>query len=297
MKWFTREFKIGLTGIIALVVLFLGINFLKGVQIFNVSDYYYITFTNAKGLTKSSPVYADGFDIGIVSDVTYDYNHPGQVVVEISVNGDVKIPHGTLARLDEGMLGGCTLNMIMGANPANCYLPGDTIVGDDNKGLMGSVEQVMPKVEDVLAHVDSLIVTLNKLANSPQLPQIMANAEEITANLNESSKQLNTILNKDVPQLTATLNRVGDNAEMMTANMASLDLQGTIDKVNSAMENVEQTTQKLQDTDNNIGLMLNDSSLYNNLNTSVNSATLLLRDLQKNPKRYVHFSVFGSKTK
>ena len=116
-----REIKIGLTGIVALVILFVGINFLKGVKLFDTSKSYYIVFKNAKGLTKSSTVYADGFNIGIVDNVTYA--RPGEVVVRINVGGNVKIPHGTIANLDEAMLGGCTLNLIMGANPADCFMP------------------------------------------------------------------------------------------------------------------------------------------------------------------------------
>ena len=95
-----REIKIGITGIIALVMLFFGMKFLKGVKLFNSSNLYYITFRDAKGLSKSSTVYADGYDIGIVSDVSYDYNHPGTVVVEISVNGDVR--EGSYAKILAG---------------------------------------------------------------------------------------------------------------------------------------------------------------------------------------------------
>ena len=103
-----REVKIGITGIVALVLLFFGMNFLKGIKLWDNNDTYFISFKDAKALSKSSTVYADGYNIGIVSNVSYDYNHPGNVVVAISVNKNVKIPHGTIAALDEAMLGGCT---------------------------------------------------------------------------------------------------------------------------------------------------------------------------------------------
>lgn len=292
-----REVKIGITGIVALVLLFFGMKFLKGVKLFDNSVSYYIAFKDAKALSKSSTVYADGFNIGIVSNVSYDYNHPGNVVVEISVNKNVKIPHGTIAALDEAMLGGCTLNMTMGPNPADRYMPGDTIIGATANGLMSAAADVMPKVEEVLAHVDSLIQTLNALAASPNIPQVLSNAEQITANLNQSSVQLNSLLKNDIPHLTSTLNKVGDNAVTLTDNLNALDLQGTLGKVNTTMNNVQAATDKLNSGEGSLGLLLNDTSLYGNLNTTVNSATNLLEDLKENPHRYVHFSLIGKKAK
>ena len=292
-----REFKIGLTGIVALVLLFFGMKFLKGIRLFENNDTYYIRFSDAKTLSKSTTVYADGFDIGIVSNVTYDYNNPGNVIVAISVNKNVKIPHGTVAALDEAMLGGCTLNMTMGPNPADRYMPGDTIVGASANGLMASIAGALPQVEQVLAHIDSLILTLNTLAQNPNLTQTLQNTEQLTASLNQSTKQLNTLLGKDIPQMTTTFNKAGENMVALTDNLAQLDLQSTLGKVNTTMDNLQTTTDKLNSTDNNLGLLLNDTSLYGNLNTTVNSATYLLQDLQANPKRYVHFSLIGKKAK
>lgn len=292
-----REIKIGLTGVVALVILFFGMNFLKGMKVFSGSDKYYIVFPDAKGLSRSSTVYADGFNIGIVSDVRYDYNRPGKVLVEISVKRDVKLPHKTVAVLDEAMLGGCTLNLTMGPNPADRYFPGDTLIGSASDGLMASIAGTMPQVEAVLSHVDSLILKLNALANDPNLPQIVQNAELITANLNESSRQLNRLLKKDIPQMTGTFNRAGENVVKLTDNLAELNLQGTLDKVDHTMDNLQVATNKLNSSDNNLGMLLNDTLLYGNLNTTVNSANNLLEDLKDNPQRYVHFSLFGRKAK
>jgi len=292
-----REFKIGITGIIALIILFFGMKFLKGMKLFDGNVSYFLSFKDAKGLSKSSTVYADGFDIGIVKNVVYDYDHPGNVLVEISVNKNVKIPHGTIAQLDEAVLGGCTLNMTMGPNPADRYMPGDTIVGQAANGLMSAAADVMPKVEQVLAHVDSLIQTLNALANNPNLVQILANAEQVSANLNESSQQLNKLLENDIPQMAKTFNQAGENAVTLTNNLAQLDLQPTLNRVNQTIDQVQQATLKLNATDNSLGLLLNDTALYGNLNTTVNSATNLLQDLKENPHRYVHFSLIGKKAK
>ena len=162
-----KEVKIGLTGVAALMILFFGIKFLKGANLFSSSSTYYIRFSNAKGLSKNSTVFADGYNVGTVSDIIYDYEHPGQVLIQICTNRGLRIPKGSSASLDEAMLGGCTLNMLLATNPRESYQPGDTIMGNDEGGLMSKAEDLMPKVDQVLARVDTLLATLNMLAADP----------------------------------------------------------------------------------------------------------------------------------
>ncbi len=291
----SKEVKIGLTGIVAIIILYLGVTFLKGMSIFNNSDKYYISFQNAKGLTNSSSVFADGYQIGVVSNITYDYNKPGEVVIEISVDDDVRIPQGTTAQLAEGMLGGCTLNMTMGTNPKVAFQPGDTIKGTDGSGLMAKAEEMLPQVEVVMQHVDSLILTLNRVASDPNIQQTLANAEALTNNLTTSTTQLNVLLSKQLPALITTFDAAGKNVEELTGNLAKLDMQETLDKVNNTITDVQQLVEMLQSPEGNLGLLLNDTALYHNLNTTIGSANNLLLDFQAHPKRYVHFSVFGKK--
>ncbi|MBR0432452.1 MAG: MCE family protein [Bacteroidaceae bacterium] len=294
----SREAMIGLTGVIALVLLFFTIKFLQGVNLFTTQDTYYINFRNAKALAKSSPVYADGYNVGIVSDIRYDYDHPGTgVIVEIAVEDGMRIPHGTTAVLDEAMLGGCTLNLMMGNSPVERYAVGDTIPSADNNGLMAKAADMMPKLEQTLAKVDTLLTTLNTLASDPNLQKILANAEVLTASLDQSSRDLNKLLEKDVPAMTQTFNSAGKNVVALTDKLNRLDLEGTMAKVDGTMNNVNQMTQRLNATDNNVGLLLNDTTLYGNLNRTANSAAQLVEDLKAHPKRYVHFSIFGKKEK
>lgn len=296
MKYFTKEVKIGIAGIIALVVLYLGISFLKGIS-FSPSHNYFITFKNAKGLAGSSPVYADGYQIGIVRNITYDFNKPGQVVVEISVDDDVRIPVGTQASLAEGMLGGCTLNMTLGTNPKEEVAVGDTIVGSEADGLMAQAAKMLPQVETVIAHVDSLITTLNNVASDPNIAHTISNAEQITANLNTGTRQLNTLLSKDIPHMMKTFDQAGQNVAQLTSNLAELDMQQTLSQINQTIEDVQGLINWLQDPNGNLGLLLKDTAVYQNLNNTINSANKLLIDLQAHPKRYVHFSIFGKKDK
>ena len=294
----SREVKIGFVGIIALVLLFFTIKFLQGINVFTTNDVYYINFSNAKALAKSSPVYADGFNVGIVSNITYDFEHPGSgVVVEISVDHGMRVPKGTVAMLDEAMLGGCTLNLMMGNNPVERYATGDTIPSQANNGLMAQAAQIVPKLEATLARVDTLLATLNSLASDPNLRAILVNANTLTANLDRSSAQLNTLLAHDVPSMLKTFDRAGANVVTLTDNLNALDLQSTLARVDTTMSGLQQMTVRLNSTDNNVGLLLNDTTLYTQLNRTMDGAASLVEDLKAHPKRYVHFSVFGKKDK
>ena len=294
----SREVKIGLTGIIALVVLFIIINFLQGSSLFSTQDTYYINFRNAKALAKSSPVYADGYNVGIVSNIHYDYDHPGSgVIVEISVEHGMRVPAGTVAVLDEAMLGGCTLNLLMGNSPVERFAPGDTLPSEANNGLMSRAAELLPKLEQTMAKVDTLLTTLNTVAGDPNIRAILSNTNELTANLGQTSRDLNQLLEKDVPAMTQTFNQAGQNVVALTDSLRQLDLAATLSKVNGVVSNVDQMTARLNSKDNNVGLLLNDTTLYGNLTRTTLDAARLLEDLKAHPKRYVHFSVFGRKEK
>lgn len=290
-----KETKIGLTGAIALVLLFLGINFLKGAKLFSTQNTYYIRFSNAKALSKNSTVYADGYDVGCVSNILYDYARPGQVLVAIEVDRGLRIPRGSSARLDEAVLGGCTLNLLLTTNLTDAYHPGDTIQGSDANGLLSKAADMMPQIEQTVARVDSLLASLNRLVESPHVQAILQNTEEVTAHLNQSSQQLNSLLKNDVPQMTSTFNRAGENVVTLTENLNQLQLQATLDSVNTAVGSLHKLLAQAQNPDGTLGRMMNDPTLYNNLNHTIQSADSLVTDLKTNPKRYVHFSVFGKK--
>ena len=289
------EVKIGFVGVIALVALFLGINFLKGVNLFSSSETYYIVFSNTKGLTKSSSVYADGYKVGIVSDINYDFRHPGKVVVKISTDKGLRIPKGSSAQLDEAVLGGCTLNMLLATNLTEAYHPGDTIEGSDVNGLMAKVGGMVPQLEEVVAKVDTLVATLNTLLSNPNLPLIIQNAELITENLNKSTEQLNTLLRNDIPKMTGTFTKAGENVTTLTDKMNQLDLQATLENVNQTISSVHDMMEQMQSPKGTLGKLMSDPSIYDNLNHTVQSADSLVSDLKAHPKRYVHFSVFGKK--
>ena len=297
MKFFTKEVRIGIAAIIALCVLIYGINYLKGIHLFKPSSYFYVKFQNINGLTKSSPVYADGFRVGIVRELYYDYDHPGNVVAEIDVEPDLRIPKGSSAELAAEMLGGVRMNLLLANNPREKYQTGDTIPGGLNSGMLGQVGDLVPQLQKMLPKLDSIMASLNVLLADPAIPATLHNIEHLTANLSATSGQLQTLMSNDIPQLTGKLNTIGDNFVTISGNLKEIDYAAAMQKVDSTLANVKMITDKLGSKDNTVGLLLNDPSLYNNLNATTANAASLLEDLRLHPKRYVHFSLFGKKDK
>ena len=297
MKYFTKEVRIGIAAIIALCVLIYGINYLKGIHLFKPTSYFYVKFQNINGLTKSSPVYADGFRVGIVRELYYDYDRPGNVVAEIDVEPDLRIPKGSSAELAAEMLGGVRMNLLLANNPRERYQTGDTIPGGLNSGMMGEVGQLVPQLKQMLPKLDSIMASLNTLLADPAIPATLHNIEHLTANLSATSGQLHTLMTNDIPQLTGKLNTIGDNFVTISGNLKEINYAAAMQKVDSTLANVKMITDKLGRKDNTIGLLLNDPSLYNNLNATTANAASLLEDLRLHPKRYVHFSLFGKKDK
>lgn len=297
MKYLTKEVRIGIAGIVALCILVYGINYLKGIHMFKPSSYFYVKFQNINGLTKSSPVFADGFRVGIVRDLYYDYTQPGKVVAEIDVDPELRIPKGTTAELTTELMGGVKMNLLLANNPREKYQIGDTLQGNVNNGVMDKVATIMPQVETILPKLDSILASLNTILADPSIPNTLHSMQNTMANLEGSSRQLQTLMSKDIPQLTGKLNTIGDNFVAISNNLKETDYAAMLGRVDSTLANVKMITDQLGRKDNTIGLLLNDPSLYNNLNTTTANAASLLEDLKSHPKRYVHFSLFGKKDK
>ena len=294
----TREVKIGIIGISALTILFFGINYLKGVNMFKPANHYYVEYSNVNGLAGSSPVFANGYKIGLVRSINYNYKKPGHVVVEVEVEDQMRIPKGSTGELVTEMLGTVKMNMNLNlSNPTFCQ-PGDTLVGITNNGLMGAAEKnLVPQVEKILPKMDSILSSLNKLLADPSLAATLHNTEKITANLDVTTQKLNRFMSKELPVITENLNEVTQNFASISDDLKGIDYQGLVSSVNNTLANVSQVIEKLNSKDSSIGLLLNDPSFYNNLNQTAANASGLLEDLKAHPKRYVHFSIFGRKDK
>lgn len=296
-KYFTKEVRIGIAGIIALCILVYGINYLKGIHMFKPTNYFYVKFQNINGLTKSSPVFADGFRVGIVRDLYYDYTQPRKVIAEIDVEPELRIPKGSTAELASELMGGVKMNLLLANNPRERYMTGDTLQGNVNNGIMEQVATIMPQVEKMLPKLDSILASLNTLIGDPALANTLHSVQNTMASMEVTSRQLQGLMSKDIPQFTQKLNTIGENFAVMSDNLKKIDYAASFARIDSTLNNVKMLTDQLGRKDNTIGLLLNDPSLYNNLSATSANAASLLEDLKAHPKRYVHFSLFGKKDK
>ena len=294
----TKEVKIGLIGIAALAMLIFGINYLKGINMFQSANYYYVEYTNINGLAGSSPVFANGYKVGTVRNINYNYAKPGHVTVEVEVDKEMRIPKGSAGELVTEMLGTVKMNLLLNFNSTEYYQPGDTLPGKTNAGLMGAAEEkLVPQIEQMLPKMDSILHSLNKILADPALGATLHTAEKLTANLDATTRQLNILMQRDLPQLTGKLNTIADNFITISDNLKGIDYASTFNKIDSTLYNVQMLTEKLNRKDNSIGLLFNDPTFYQNLSATTANAATLLEDLKAHPKRYVHFSLFGKKDK
>lgn len=307
MKIFTNEVKIALVAIMGIVLLFFGLNFLKGMSIFSDDDVYYIKFKDIVGLTSSSPIYADGYQVGVVKSIDYDYTGHRDIIVKFGVDNDLRIPKGSSAEISSDLMGNVKMTLLLANNPRERVEPGDTLDGSLSAGMLGQVSALMPKVQQMLPKLDSILVSLNTLLADPALAQSIHNIKDVTANLTVSTQQINTLLgsvNSQAPsilgganQAISSANRTLENTETFTANLAGIDVNGTMEKINETISNVNSLTTKLNSNQGTLGMLMNDPSLYHNLNSTVTHADSLMVNLREHPKRYVHFSLFGKKDK
>ena len=260
----TKEIRIALVAIVGILVMYFGINFLKGINLFSSNNYYYMTFDDIQGLGASTPIYADGYKVGTVDAVDFDYSKTGPIKVKADIDQNLRIP------------------------------------GAVNDGALGKVSAMVPIIEKMLPKLDSILASVNALLADPALTASLHNVQTITSNLTVSTRELNTLmsgLNKQVPGMINRANGVLDNTHRLTNNLASLDVQGTLDKVNKTLDNAQAFTEKLNSNKGTLGLLMNDTQLYDNMNATMRNADSLVIDLKQHPKRYVHFSVFGKKDK
>lgn len=296
----SKEIRVALVAILGIVVLYFGMNFLKGMSLFSDDEVYYIKFKSISGLSSSSPIFADGYHVGVVKEIQYDFEHNNGIVVAFMVDDDLRIPQGSSAEIVSDVMGNVKMHLIFNRESQAIINPGDTIYGDTDSGVMGKVADMIPTLQNMLPKLDSILISVNTLLTDPNISKSMSNVQLITKDLTTSTRELNTLManmNKEVPGLMSKANSVMDNTSKLTENLASLDIDATMAKVDQTLANVQTLTQTLNNKQGTLGLLMNDPSLYNKLTHTVQSADTLLNNLREHPKRYVHFSIFGKKEK
>ena len=297
-KFFTKEVKIAITVIISLAVLFWGIEYLKGVNLFKPANFYYVEFENVTGLTDSAPVTINGYQVGLVRGIDYDYES-GALVVLLGLETDLKIPTGSKAVLATDLLGTAQIELKL-AQADTYYQVGDKLPGENAIGLMDKVgDDLLPSVAALMPKIDSILTNLNAIVGNPALQQSIDRLDGITANLEASSRQLSQMMSNSMPAIvnnvegvTANLDSITGSLNVAATQLRSVPIDSTMNNINATTAPVNHSTAQLKGTNSSLGLLLNDRGLYDHIDSTIMSLDSLFIDIKKNPKRYVTIKVF-----
>lgn len=316
----SNETKVGALTAIAITVLILGFNFLKGKTLFKTGNYLHAKYENTKGIMVSNPVYINGFQVGAVADIENLDESLSSIVVTIKLKSSYQIPVNSVATIKENPLGPASISIALG-NAKQYLNVGDTLVTGNADGLVDNLMKQLGPVGDQLKNtvqsLDSVLKNINTIfdpTTKNNLQQVIANINKTTASLAVSSASLQAMLNQQTGTITQSMSNVASftknlsdnndkvtrmlgNVEKTTDNLAKADIAGSVDKLKNTIAGLNGVLEKLNSTEGSMGKLMNDKTLYDNLTNTVRSANILLDDLRVHPKRYINVSVFGRKDK
>lgn len=297
-RLFTREILIGLILFLGLAVLFVGINYLKGINVFKSANLYNVSFTNVSGLNVASPVTLNGMKVGQVTELQYQYDNPGHVMVVINLDESVKITKGSKFLLSTSLLGTAELKIDM-ASGNDFYTNDDILEGglapdlmaDISVKILPEVMKLLPQLTSIAAHIDTLVAdpALNRTIH--RLDGISKNLEVMSGRLAAASGQIDPVLS-NTKDITDNLNEISADLKTVSAELKKLPIKETMDNVKSTTDNLSQITAQVNSKDSSLGMLLYDKGLYNHLDSTIMSLDSILIDLRHNPKKYVNFKLF-----
>jgi len=297
-KIFSKEFTIGICVVIALAILFCGIEFLKGISIFSPANFYKAYYTNVAGLEVSAPVHIDGFKVGQVRDIVFDYKNPGKPIeVLLALDDDLELPADTHAVIESSMLSGASIKLVLGKSTTK-LVKGAQIPTSQEPDLMATVTgEMLPTVNSILPKVDSLMYNLNMITAHPAIYSSLTRLDAITGNLESGAIGLNQTINGINGQLpgilgnayhaTTRLDSTMVNLQLLSYNLKKMPLNATMDNVNEVSANLAAFSRDLKENNGTLGLLMKDPELYNRLTQVSADIDSLLIDIQRNPKRYI----------
>jgi phospholipid/cholesterol/gamma-HCH transport system substrate-binding protein len=318
----SKEIKIGAVVLLTLGLFVWGYNFLKGTDLFKSSRDFYVVYSNVNGLSVNNPVEVNGLGVGAVKEIILHPDHSGRIVVKFSItNKEFNFKNKSLVKIISSDLLGTRSIQIFPSEKGEDAMPGDTLPGEVQGSLQDEVNKsILPlktKAEQLLSSVDSVIVIFQSVFNDQtrdDLRRSFSNIALTITTLSHTTAEFDTLITGQKSRLTsiignvdditsniknnsAKLNLIIDNIAMVSDSLAKTNIVGAVKKAENALLNFADITQKIKNGEGTMGMLLNDDSLYNELNASAKSLNTLIVDINENPKRYVHFSIFGRKDK
>ena len=280
--------------IIAALVLFFGIEFLKGINLFRPANYYYAYYSNVDGLAVASPVQVNGYKVGQVREIIYDYADPGKIKVMLAMDKKLSIPADSYAEMGQTMLSGAYINLKIGKS-AKKLAVGEEIPSGTSNGMMESISnEIMPAISQIMPKIDSLLSNLNTLVADPALLQSIQRLDGITANVLGVTEGLSNTMSRDVPlvvrdarSITHQIDSVSANLLALSKTLKQLPIATTMANVNAITANLSNFATKLNSSTSTLGRLTNDDELYHRLNQVSADIDSLIVDIKRNPKRYI----------
>ena len=302
----SREIKTAILVIVSLLLIVFLYNYLKGENIISGSKTYYTIYDNVEGLGTSSPITVNGFVVGKVYSLSFAEDGSGKIKVELLLEEDFEFSVNSEAHLYEnGLIGGKAIAIVPAMDDAAKAEKGDYLKGVVKAGLSELLNQklspLQEKIENMAGSADSLLININSVFDKETKENLrlsIAELRETIVSFQSTSNSLNELLVSNQQQIDSTItnvNRVATNLGVISDSIAEADLSGTIDELQSTLGNVNQVLTQIDNGEGSIGKLLKDEGLYDNLEGASKQLEELLQDMKLNPKRYVHFSLFGKK--
>ncbi len=316
----SNETKVGALTAIAITLMILGFNYLKGRSLFKTGNFIYAKYPDAKGLMVSNPVYINGYQVGTVYEIENVDKNVRSISVAIKLKDYYNIPDNSFAEIIKDPLGTPSIDIVLGDSKVG-IMSGDSIHTKSSPGLLDAITNKLTPVADQLkitiTSLDNVLKNINTVfdpTTKNNLQEVIAHVNSITASLIKSSAAIQAMLNEQSGSITQSVNNINSisknladnnnkvtevlsNVEKTTDHLAKADINGSIAGLKAAAENLNTVLNKVNSKEGSLGLLVNDKALYNNLTNTVRSANILMDDLKTHPKRYVNVSVFGKKDK
>ena len=309
-KGLSKEFKVGLMGIISLAIFYFGFNYLKGIDFFSSTSTYYALYKNIDGLSPSNPVIINGLTVGRVGKIKILQHKDDRILVELNVDSDIQVRKGTTAKLfNLDFLGSKAIELILSDSTTEVYESGDTLHSEVDQGITAFLEQSAGHMADnlgaTIGRINDILDSFK--GNSEKINHSLSNIEGITKELNKSLPALITGLQNtlnsykrnsdEISGLMADIKPTTDHLASFSDSLANLQLGTMINELTLTLNKLNVVLDSVNQGQGTIGKLISDDSLYIYLSNTARDLDLLLVDLEARPERYVQFSMFGKKDK